>query len=208
MGNYNDAKCRLCRRQGQKLFLKGSKCDSPKCPIERRGYPPGEMGRNRYRLSDYGIHLREKQKVKQFYGLRETQFRRYFEEAQRLEGNTGKNLLVMLERRLDNIVYRAKFGISRPQARQFINHEHIYVNGEKSTIPSALLSPGDVVTPADHDTSEQLVSDSLDQARRNRLPTWLNRDEENLETTVENIPTREEVPEWIDELMVVEFLAQ
>lgn len=194
---------KMCRRVGIPL------CGSDNCPAIDRSYPPGEMGRNRYRLSDYGLHLREKQKVKYTYGVLEKQLRRYFEDATKSEGNTGENLIVKLERRLDNVVFRLQYGKTRPQARQFVNHGHIEVNGEKVDIPSALVSPGDVITPADKERSEQLVDENLKpEPDFDQLPSWLALDEDVLEGEVVNVPEPQDLPQHIDELMVVEFLTQ
>lgn len=194
---------KMCRRVGMPL------CGSDNCPAIDRSYPPGEMGRNRYRLSDYGLHLREKQKVKYTYGVLEKQLRRYFEDATKTQGNTGTNLIVKLERRLDNVVFRLQYGKTRPQARQFVNHGHIYVNGEKVDIPSALVSPGDVITPADRERSEQLVDENLKpEPDFDQLPSWLALDEDALEGNVLNVPEPQDLPQHIDQLMVVEFLNQ
>ncbi len=194
---------KMCRRVGIPL------CGDEQCPSVDRSYPPGEMGRNRYRLSDYGMHLREKQKLKYTYGILEKQLRRYYEDSKKAEGNTGKNLVIRMERRIDNVVYRLQFGKTRPQARQFVNHGHIYVNDEKVDIPSALVDPGDVITPAPKETSQKLVEENLHpNVERDILPTWLKRDRDELEGEVIELPLEEEVPQHIDELMVVEFLSQ
>ncbi len=194
---------KMCRRVGMPL------CGSDNCPAIDRSYPPGEMGKNRYRLSDYGLHLREKQKVKYTYGVLEKQLRRYFKDATKSKGNTGTNLIVRLERRLDNVVFRLQFGKTRPQARQFVNHGHIYVNGEKVDIPSALVSPGDIISPADRDRSKQLVDENLKpEPDFDQLPSWLALDDDALAGDVLDVPDPEDLPQHIDELMVVEFLTQ
>jgi len=194
---------KMCRRVGMPL------CGSDSCPAQERSYPPGEMGRNRYRLSDYGLHLREKQKLKYTYGVLEKQLRRIFDDATRTEGNTGENLIIKMERRLDNVVFRLQFGKTRPQARQFVNHGHIYVNGEKVDIPSALVTPGDVISPASRDTSEKLVDENLSpEPDLDQIPSWLAVREEELEGEVLNEPEPTDLPQHIDELMVVEFMTQ
>ncbi len=193
----------MCRRVGMPL------CGSDNCPAQERSYPPGEMGRNRYRLSDYGLHLREKQKLKYTYGVLEKQLRRIFKDATKAEGNTGENLIIKMERRLDNVVFRLQFGKTRPQARQFVNHGHIYVNGEKVDIPSALVSPGDVISPADRDTSKELVDENLSpEPDVDQVPSWLDLREDELEGEVINEPEPGDLPHHIDELMVVEFMTQ
>ena len=174
MARYTDSVCRLCRREGLKLFLKGERCYTDKCAIERRNYPPGEHGQGRPKFSEYGLQLREKQKVKRMYGLLERQFRRYFEMAERSRGVTGEILLQLLERRLDNMVYRMGFATSRAEARQLVRHGHFQVNGRKVNIPSALLKPGDVVDVRETQPHRRRASqEALAQAEHRGVPEWL-----------------------------------
>ncbi len=172
MARYTGPVCRLCRREGGKLFLKGSRCDTPKCAFERRDSPPGMHNFRRGKLTDYGIHLREKQKVKHYYGVLERQFRKYFEQAERTKGNTGEVLLSLLERRLDNVVHRLGFGQSRAEARQLISHGHIQINGRRVDVPSFLLRPGDVVRVKNRSKSIALVKANLAESHR-EVPEFL-----------------------------------
>lgn len=172
MARYTGPVCRLCRREGMKLFLKGTRCDTPKCGIERRDTNPGMHNQRRGKLTDYGLHLREKQKVKHYYGILERQFRRYFSEAQRSKGNTGATLMSLLERRLDNVVHRLGFGQSRAQARQLVAHGHITVNGQRVNIPSFLLKPGDVIRAKNRAKSLQAVQANMAENHR-QIPDFL-----------------------------------
>jgi small subunit ribosomal protein S4 len=172
MARHTGPVCRLCRREGMKLFLKGTRCDTPKCGIERRDTNPGMHNQRRGKLTDYGLHLREKQKVKHYYGILERQFRRYFSEAQRSKGNTGATLMSLLERRLDNVVHRLGFGQSRAQARQLVAHGHITVNGQRVNIPSFLLKPGDVIRAKNRAKSLQAVQANMAENHR-QIPDFL-----------------------------------
>src|SRR3954467_6753236 len=192
MARYTGPVCRLCRREKMKLFLKGPKCDTMKCPIERRPYPPGEQGRGRIRESEYLLQLREKQKARRIYGVLERQFRNMYEEADRQGGITGENLLRMLELRLDNVVYRAGGGASRSQARQFVRHGHVNVNGRRVTIPSYQVRKGDVIALRDKAKAFVVVQHNVDTIDR-RVPQWLERAEEGLAVTVRDIPLREQI---------------
>jgi len=191
-----------------KLFLKGERCISPACAFERKGFPPGQHGRSvQQKLSVYGLQLREKQKLKRIYGLLETQFRRYFEMAERMPGNTGENLLQLLERRLDNVVYRLGFAPSRKAARQLVSHGHFLVNERKVDIPSYLVSPGDVIRVRDKSRDLAIVHASLRRARGRELP-WLQLDKSRLSGSVVEIPRREDIPTRVQERLVVEFFSR
>lgn len=206
MARYTQPVCRRCRREGMKLFLKGDKCYTDKCPVSRRMYAPGQHGQNRKKLSNYGIQLREKQKVKSIYGVLEAQFRRYFEEAERRKGITGENLLQMLERRLDNVVYRLGFAASRAQARQIVKHGHILVNGKKVDIPSYEVKVGDVVSVKEKSRQMQVIKDNL-EANRN-VPDWLQLNKDNFEGTVVALPKREHIDIPIEEHYIVELYSK
>jgi small subunit ribosomal protein S4 len=191
-----------------KLYLKGDRCYSDKCAIERRNYPPGQHGQNRGKLSDYGLQLREKQKIKRIYGLVEKQFESYFKEADRQKGVTGTNFLVLLERRLDNTVYRLGFANSRSQARQLVRHDHFLVNGRKVNIPSYLLRPGDSVTVAQGSRNLQIINESMGALPRRGLPAWLDLDTSKFEGTFKVYPAREEMNLPVQEQLVVEFYSR
>jgi small subunit ribosomal protein S4 len=191
-----------------KLYLKGDRCYSDKCAIERRNYPPGQHGQNRGKLSDYGLQLREKQKIKRIYGLVEKQFESYFKEADRQKGVTGTNFLVLLERRLDNTVYRLGFANSRSQARQLVRHDHFLVNGRKVNIPSYLLRPGDSVTVAEGSRNLQIINESMGALPRRGLPAWLDLDTSKFEGTFKVYPAREEMNLPVQEQLVVEFYSK
>ncbi len=208
MGRYTGPVCRLCRRHGEKLFLKGLRCDTPRCALERRQSTPGMHGFRRTKLTDYGIHLREKQKVKHYYGILERQFRRYFDRADRAKGNTGKVLLTLLERRLDNILYRVGFGMSRAQARQLIRHGHILVNDRRVDIPSYEVRVGDVITVRDRAKSVQLVQAALAECTR-PVPDFLSRtDGPKPEAHVLRLPEAEDISIPVQEQLVVEFCSK
>lgn len=209
MGRYVDAKCRLCRREGERLFLKGSRCHTAKCAIAKRAYAPGMHAfRRRGRLSDYGLRLREKQKAKRIYGVRETQFRNYFAEANRGMGNTGEALLVLLERRLDNVIFSLGFGESRAQARQIISHGHIYVDGRRVNIPSYLVRVGQVVAARPKKKSQDFLKERLEARKGEPVPGWLALDEKKLEGRVVQLPTKEDVVLPIQENYIVEFCSR
>jgi small subunit ribosomal protein S4 len=208
LGRNIESACRLCRRENLKLFLKGDRCYSDKCAFDRRGYPPGEHGQSRAKFSPYGVQLREKQKVKRMYGLSELQFRRTFVKADRQKGMTGTNLLVLLERRLDNVVYRLGFANSRVQARHFIRHNHFLVNGKRVNIPSYLISAGDIVEPVGKSREIQVLSDSLAAVERRGVPQWLLLEKENRKGVVRTIPTREDITIPIQEQLIVELYSK
>ena len=208
MARYTGSSCKLCRREKQKLFLKGIKCHSEKCPIEKRNYPPGQHGLSRrIKFSEYGVQLREKQKVKRIYGLLETQFRNYFDKANRQKGVTGENLVKLLESRLDNTVFRLGFSPSRKAARQLILHRHLFVNGKIVDIPSYILSPGDVVTVREKSKKLDLVHNSLRRTKDN-IYSWLSVDKATLSGTFMQIPSREEIPLTANEQLIVELYSK
>jgi len=207
MARYTGPVCRLCRREKMKLFLKGPKCDSMKCPIERRPYPPGEHGRGRIRESEYMIQLREKQKARRIYGVLEKQFRRVYEEATRQKGITGENLLRMLELRLDNVVYRAMYAASRNQARQLVRHGHISVNGKRVTIPSYQVRKGDVIELREKAQNMIVVRHNLDTLDR-AIPPWLEREGEGSKITVRDLPMREHIDVPVREQLIVELYSK
>ena len=203
MARYRDAVCRLCRREGMKLFLKGDRCFSTACAIERRNYPPGDHGQRRIKLSDYGIQLREKQKMKRMYGLLEGQFRRAFAQAERQPGITGENLVRLLERRLDTVVHRLGFAASRAQARMLVRHGHIQVNGRPVDIPSLLLQPGDVVEVRGRSREFLVVKAALEGAKKRGLPAWLELDAPALRGTVRTLPSRADLALPVQEQLIV-----
>ena len=206
MARYTGSVCRLCRRENLKLFLKGDRCYSDKCAFDRRGFPPGQHGQRRGRkMSDYGIQLREKQKVKRMYGLTEKQFRLFFDKANRQRGVTGTNLLVMLERRLDNVVYRLGFVNSRAQGRHFVRHNHFRVNGKKVNIPSYLVKVGDTVEVREKSREIQAIGDALDAVVRRGVPQWLDLDKDNRKGVVKGFPVREDLTMPIQEQLIVEL---
>jgi small subunit ribosomal protein S4 len=208
MARYTGPVCRLCRREKMKLFLKGPKCDSMKCPIERRPYPPGVHGRDGHmRTKEYELQLREKQKARRIYGLLEKQFRNLYEEANRTEGVTGEVLLRYLELRLDNVAFRAGWGASRAQARQFVRHGHVQVNGKRVTIPSYRLRRGDVVTLAEKARKFILVRHNLDTIDR-PLPAWLEGGAEGFQATVRDLPIREQIDVPVHEQLIVELYSK
>lgn len=203
MARYTGSKCRLCRREGGKLFLKGEKCFSASCPVERRAYPPGQHGQRRTRVSDYGLQLREKQKLRRIYGILEKQFAAYYEEADRRKGSTGENLLKLLEGRLDNVVYRMGFGCSRTEARQLVRHNGVLVNGIRVNIPSCQLRPEDVVELT-AGTREQLrVKAAYEAAEQRGLPEWLEVDGKAMKGTYKTVPDRSDLSSDINEALVV-----
>ena len=209
MARYTGPVCRLCRRERMKLFLKGDRCFKEKCAIERRAYPPGQHGQRRSRRpSGYGPQLREKQKVKRIYGLLEGQFRGYFEEAERRKGITGENLLVMLERRLDNVVYSLGFAASRAQARQMIRHGHIQVDGKKVTIPSVQMRSGQVIAVKEASRTNEFTRASVETARGRGVPEWLQLDPENFEGTILILPTRDDIKLPVEEQLIVELYSR
>ena len=201
--------CRLCRREGQKLFLKGEKCYTEKCPIDRRNYPPGMHGQNRrQRVSEYGLHLREKQKLRRIYGVLERQFRRHYEEATRRKGVTGENLLIILESRLDNVVYRLGFAPSRPAARQLVMHGHFMVNGQKVDIPSYLVKAGDTIAVRERSRNLRLIKESVEGAKSRGVPEWLELDPEALSGRVKSLPSRDQIDVQVQEHLIVEHYSR
>lgn len=209
MARYTGPVCRLCRRERMKLFLKGDRCFKEKCAVERRNFPPGQHGTRRGRRTlGYGLQLREKQKVKRIYGVLEKQFRNYFEEADRRKGITGENLLVMLERRLDNVVYSLGFASSRPQARQLVRHGHVVVDGRKITIPSYQVKAGQAVTVKDASRQNPFVRSSVETARGRGVPEWLELDAENVSGRMLRLPTREDIKLPIQEQLIVELYSR
>jgi small subunit ribosomal protein S4 len=207
MARYTGPVCRLCRREKMKLFLKGPKCDSMKCPIERRPYPPGEHGRGRIRESEYMIQLREKQKARRIYGVLEKQFRRMYEEATRQKGITGENLLRMLETRLDSVVFRAGYAASRNQGRQLVRHGHVAVNGKRVTIPSYQVRKGDVVELRERAQNMIVIRHNLDTLDRS-VPPWLEVDGSGMKATVRDLPLREHIDVPVREQLIVELYSK
>ena len=209
MARYTGSVCRICRRENMKLFLKGDRCYSDKCAFDRRGYPPGQHGQRRGRkISDYGVQLREKQKVKRMYGLSEKQFHLFFERADRKRGMTGTNLLVFLESRLDNVVYRLGFVNSRVQGRHYVKHNHFTVNGNKTNIPSYFIKAGDVVEVREKSKKNQMICDAADAVVRRGIPQWLELDKDKLKGEVKAAPTREDITMPIQEQLIVELYSK
>lgn len=208
MARYTDAVCRLCRRQGMKLFLKGDKCFTPKCPVERRSYAPGDHGQRRRKVSEYGVQLKEKQKIKNIYGVLERQFRKTFEEAERRPGITGENLLQLLEMRLDNVVYRMGWASSRPEARQLVRHGHFSLRGRKTDIPSALVKIGDVVAVREGSRNGEYFQAVIPSMAKKTIPKWLSLDTEATSGRVMAVPAREEIDTNVSEQLVVEFYSR
>ena len=211
MARYTDAVCKLCRREGEKLFLKGERCYSPKCAIERRPYPPGAHGQQvkfRRKTSDFGLQLREKQKARRIYGVLERQFRKYFETAQRTPGLTGENLLRILESRLDNVLYRLGFADSRSQARQIVNHGHIMLNGRKVDIASALVTPGDIITIRAQSRKKKYFQYLAESIGHKEVPVWLSINESELKGQVVAVPVRSEIDTRVNEQLIVEFYSR
>ncbi len=208
MARYLGSVCRLCRREGTKLFLKGDRCFSEKCAVEKRAYPPGMHGQGRTRFSDYGVQLREKQKVKRMYGLLEHQFRSTFDRASRMKGRAGENLLMLLEQRLDNVVFRMGFATSRSEARQLVRHGHFTLNGRKANTPSIQVRSGEVVTVREKSRKVERISSALDALEGRSVPQWLEIDKENFSGTIKQLPVREDVTLPIDEQLIVELYSR
>lgn len=209
MARYTGSVCRICRRENLKLFLKGDRCYSDKCAFDRRSYAPGEQGqRRRGKISDYGVQLREKQKVKRMYGLSEKQFHLIFVEADRQKGITGTNLLVLLERRLDNVVYRLGFANSRSQGRHFVRHNHFLVNGKQVNIPSYLLAVGDVVSVREKSQKVQAIGDSVEAVVRRGVPQWLDLEKDKMKGVVKNLPVRDDLTMPMQEQLIVELYSK
>jgi small subunit ribosomal protein S4 len=208
MARYRGAVCRLCRREGGKLFLKGDRCYSEKCSVDRRNYPPGQHGQSRPRFSDFGVQLREKQKVKRIYGLVEKQFSQTVSRASRMKGRAGDNLLALLERRLDNVVFRLGFATSRAEARQLVRHGHFLVNGRKTSTPSFLTRPGMQITLREKSREISRVIGALEALEGRAVPQWLELDKERFEGTVKALPVREDVTLPIEEQLIVELYSR
>ncbi len=208
MARYTESVCRLCRREGQKLYLKGDRCYSDKCAIVKRSYAPGQHGQQRKKVSEYGLQLREKQKVRRIYGVQEKQFRRIFAEAERRSGVAGENLLTLLETRLDNVVYRMGMAASRIEARQLVNHGHFTVNGRKVNIPSYVVRVGDVVAVREKSKQSNKFAEIAEALASKSIPGWLDVDKEKLEGKVVALPTREDIDIPITEQLVVELYSR
>ncbi|AEV70315.1 30S ribosomal protein S4 [Acetivibrio clariflavus] len=208
MARYTGASCRLCRREGEKLFLKGERCYTNKCAVARRGYAPGQHGQNRKKLSEYGIQLREKQKARRYYGVLESQFRKYFEMAVRKKGVTGVNLLQLLELRLDNVIYRLGLATSRPEARQLVRHGHFMVNGSRVDIPSYITKLGDKITVAEKSKSSPKIKSILENTSGKVIPKWLEFDADNLTGKIVALPSREDIDLPLKENLIVELYSK
>ncbi len=208
MARYKDEQCRICRREGQKLFLKGERCYTDKCSITRRNYAPGQHGQKKKKLSEYGTQLREKQKTKAYYGVQEKQFRKYFEMASNKKGVTGEELLTLLESRLDNVVYRLGFGSSRAQARQLVNHGHFEVNGKKVDIPSYLVKAGDVVAVREIRKDNKTIKENAEVNSARPVPAWLEKDNEKLSGKVVRLASREDIDIPVEEHLIVELYSK
>lgn len=206
MSRYTDANCKLCRREGQKLFLKGERCYSSKCAIERRNYAPGQHGQARKKQSDYGIQFREKQKAKRFYGVQETQFRNLYEKAVKRPGKAGENLMILLETRMDNVVFRLGFASSRKEARQLVTHGHFTVNGKKADIPSMELKAGDVIRVKEKSQSSPKFKEVKEMSIT--VPSWMSVDVEKLEGKIVNIPSRADIDTPVAEHLIVELYSK
>ena len=208
MARYTESVCRICRREGQKLFLKGDRCYTDKCAVARRAYAPGQHGQGRRKLSEYGTQLREKQKVRRAYGILEGQFEHYFEMANKKEGVTGENLLTLLESRLDNVVYKLGLAVSRPEARQLVSHAHFTVNGKKVNIPSYLVKPGDVVAVREKSRSSVKFEAILNSTEGRIVPKWLDMNRETMEGRVVALADREDIDLPIEEHLIVEYYSK
>ncbi len=208
MAKYIGPKCRLCRREGIKLFLKGLKCQSDKCPFSRRSYSPGQHGKSKRKPSDYSLQLREKQKVKRMYGVLEKQFHLYFKKAERMKGTTGENLLQLLERRLDNVIFRSCFAVSITAARQLVRHNFVYVNGRRVNIPSYLINADDKIEIKKKEKGKELIKKVLKITEQREIPTWIERDEKALSLKVIDLPQRENIPIPVQEQLIVELYSK
>ena len=212
MARYTGPVCKLCRREGEKLFLKGERCFSPKCAVERRAYPPGQHGRmaqwRRSRTSDFGDQLRAKQKARRVYGVLERQFRRYFKQALKARGLTGLTLLQILESRLDNVVYRLGFASSRAQSRQLVSHGHLLVNGRRTTVPSMQIKPGDVIEVREGSQNKILIKDLFAMAEERSAPDWVTRDIKNMSGGINRLPERSEIDANLNEQRIVEYYSR
>jgi len=207
MARYTGPVCKLCRREGQKLYLKGERCYF-KCALEHKAYPPGQHTQTRDKQKDYGIRLREKQKIRRIYGILEKQFKRYFLLAERQKGITGENLLRILESRFDNVVYRSGLAASRPEARQLALHNHFTINGQKVNIPSYMLKAGDIIQTKEKSKGVEKIQRAMDAAQQRGIPEWLDLDQDKMQVTVNALPTRDQVQENIEEQLVVELYSK
>lgn len=208
MARFYGSVCRICRRENQKLFLKGDRCYTEKCAFERRGYPPGQHGQGRIKFSEYGLQLREKQKIKRMYGLLEKQFRSLFEKAERQKGITGSNLLSMLERRLDNVAYRSGFANSRAEARQLVRHGHFAINGRRVNIPSYLVEKGDVLEVREKSRNTARIGGALEGVKRREIPQWLELEANAFRARIRDNPSRDDVTAPMEERLVVELYSK
>jgi small subunit ribosomal protein S4 len=208
LARYRGSVCRLCRREGIKLYLKGSRCETEKCAIEKRAYPPGQHGQGRTKFSEYGVQLREKQKVKRIYGVLEKPFRNYFFAADKKKGVTGENLLQNLELRFDNVIYRMGLAPSRSAARQLVRHKHFTVNGKKMDVPSYILRQGDIITPNPSKSKKKPVNDAIANIKNKTLPEWLAFDTDSKQGIIQGMPTREDVKLPIEEQLIVELYSR
>ena len=208
MARYRGSVCRLCRREGIKLYLKGSRCETEKCAIEKRAYPPGQHGQERSKFSEYGVQLREKQKVKRIYGVLEKPFRNYFFAADKKKGVTGENLLQSLELRFDNVIYRMGLAPSRNAARQLVRHKHFTVNGKKMDVPSYILRQGDIITPNPIKGKKKPVNEAIENIKNKTLPEWLVFDTDSKQGIIQGMPTREDVKLPIEEQLIVELYSR
>lgn len=208
MARYRGSVCRLCRREGIKLYLKGSRCETEKCAIEKRAYPPGQHGQERSKFSEYGVQLREKQKVKRIYGVLEKPFRNYFFAADKKKGVTGENLLQSLELRFDNVIYRMGLAPSRNAARQLVRHKHFTVNGKKMDVPSYILKQGDIITPNPIKGKKKPVNEAIENIKNKTLPEWLAFDTDSKQGIIQGMPTREDVKLPIEEQLIVELYSR
>jgi small subunit ribosomal protein S4 len=208
LARYIESACRLCRRENLKLYLKGERCYSDKCAFERRSYPPGQHGQGRVKFSNYGVQLREKQKVKRMYGLVEKQFRNFFVKAERMKGITGTNLLLLLERRLDNLVYRLGFANSRSEARQMVRHSHFLIQGKKVSIPSYLVKVGQVIELREKSRKNAKIGESLEGVARRGIPSWLELEKEQFRGRLVSLPSREDLTMPIKEQLIVELYSK
>ncbi|XOQ43382.1 MAG: 30S ribosomal protein S4 [Clostridium sp.] len=208
MARYRDSVCKLCRREGQKLFLKGERCYTDKCAVTRRAYAPGQHGQGRKKTSEYGLQLRAKQTAKRYYGVLESQFSKYYEMATKKEGKTGDELLILLERRLDNVIYRLGWANSRAEARQLVVHGHFTVNGRRVDIPSYLIKPGDVLSIKEKSRKSDKMKSIIEANASRPVPKWLDVNRENLEGKILALPTREEIDLAVDETLIVELYSK
>lgn len=208
MARYCDSVCRICRRETTKLFLKGDRCYTDKCAIDRRGYPPGQHGQARTKASNYGLQLREKQKIRRLYGLLERQFRKYFQDAVKTKGNTGTQLLVTMERRLDNVVYRLGFATSRNEARQMVRHGHVLINGKRVDLPGCQVAVGQTISVGEKSRANAKINASLDAVERRGIPAWLQLDRAAFLGTMKAMPAREDLTMPMQEQFVVELYSK